>query len=181
MKKRAAAPRGAQKPFLLYLGYKAVHYPFTPAPRHARRYEGKKIPYLTLARIVYQHQIWLGIPITQPEAYKEQGLTSLAVFAEPDKKFAAYAKTKKLNMLYALDPKKESWKVFGTKTMPSNFLIDKGGKVVAISKGCNPDGLKAMSLSGETAKLVNAEEVDVTLGIEPGSERKERRQRDNEK
>ena len=37
--------RPADQPFLLYLGYKAVHYPFTPAPRHATRYEGRKIPY----------------------------------------------------------------------------------------------------------------------------------------
>jgi N-acetylglucosamine-6-sulfatase len=33
------------KPFLLYLSYKAVHYPFQPAPRHAGRYHGKPIPY----------------------------------------------------------------------------------------------------------------------------------------
>lgn len=37
--------RGSDDPFLLYLSYKAVHYPFTPAPRHAKRYEGKPIPY----------------------------------------------------------------------------------------------------------------------------------------
>ena len=37
--------RPTDQPFLLYLGYKAVHYPFTPAPRHATRYEGRKIPY----------------------------------------------------------------------------------------------------------------------------------------
>lgn len=37
--------RDKEKPFFLYLSYKAVHYPFTPAPRHAKRYEGKKIPY----------------------------------------------------------------------------------------------------------------------------------------
>lgn len=101
------------------------------------------------------------------EAYKEQGLTSLAVFAEPDDEFAAYAKTKKLNMLYALDPNRESWKVFGTKTMPSNFLIDKGGKIVAISKGCNPEGLKAMALGGQAAKLVNADEVDISRTVTP--------------
>jgi N-acetylglucosamine-6-sulfatase len=35
----------SSKPFLLYLSYKAVHYPFTPAARHAKRYQGKKIPY----------------------------------------------------------------------------------------------------------------------------------------
>jgi peroxiredoxin len=115
------------------------------------------------------------------DAYKGQGLTSIAIFAEPDAKFAEYVKTKELNMLYALDPKRESWKVFGTRTMPSNFLIEKGGKVVAISKGCNPDGLKAMTLSGETAKLVDAETVDVTAGIEPGSERKKRRKKNRKK
>lgn len=37
--------RDEDKPFFLYLSYKAVHYPFTPAPRHAKRYEGKKIVY----------------------------------------------------------------------------------------------------------------------------------------
>lgn len=101
------------------------------------------------------------------EAYKEQGLTSLAVFAEPDEKFAAYAETKKIDMRYALDPKKESWKVFGTQTMPSNFLIEKGGKVVAITKGCNPEGLKAMALGSEAAKLVSADEVDLTKNVTP--------------
>ncbi len=100
-------------------------------------------------------------------AYKEQGLTSLAVFAEPDEKFAEYAKTNKLDMRYALDPKRESWKVFGTKTMPSNFLIQKGGKIVAVSKGCNPEGLKALALGTEAAKLVSAEEVDLTKNVTP--------------
>ncbi|QEG39732.1 sulfatase family protein [Roseimaritima ulvae] len=34
-----------QSPFLLYLSYKAVHYPFQPSPRHQRRYQGKEIDY----------------------------------------------------------------------------------------------------------------------------------------
>ena len=38
------------------------------------------------------------------EAYKKRGLISIAVFAEPDKKFAKYVKKKKLKMQYALDP-----------------------------------------------------------------------------
>ena len=37
--------RPAKKPFFLYLGYKAVHYPFQPAPRHNERYTGKAIDY----------------------------------------------------------------------------------------------------------------------------------------
>ena len=61
------------------------------------------------------------------DAYKKEGIKLVAVFAEPDEKFAKYVKTKKLNMQYALDPKKSSWQVFGNKTMPSNFLIETGG------------------------------------------------------
>ncbi len=33
------------KPFFLQVGYKAVHYPFQPPPRHAERYSDKKIDY----------------------------------------------------------------------------------------------------------------------------------------
>src|SRR5207237_1671276 len=70
------------------------------------------------------------------EAYKPHGLVSIAVFKEPDAKVAAYVREKKLNMLYAVDTKGESWNVFETKTMPTNVLIDKGGKVMAIAAGC---------------------------------------------
>ncbi len=39
------------KPFFLQVGYKAVHYPFQPAPRHKGRYAGKPIDYPeTMAR-----------------------------------------------------------------------------------------------------------------------------------
>ena len=65
------------------------------------------------------------------DAYKSQGLISLLVFKEPDEKMKKYAADKKLNMLYAVDPKGESWGTFQTKAMPANFLIDKGGKIVA--------------------------------------------------
>ena len=95
------------------------------------------------------------------EAYKKRGLISVAVFAEPDKKFAKYVKKKKLNMQYALDPGKKSWEVFGTKTMPSNFLIEKGGKVAAISKGCDPSGLLLGNLGDKAATLVKTESVDI--------------------
>ena len=37
--------RPKDKPFLLYLSYKAVHYPFQPAPRHEGRYRDKPIDY----------------------------------------------------------------------------------------------------------------------------------------
>jgi N-acetylglucosamine-6-sulfatase len=35
----------ADRPFFLYLSYKAVHYPFTPAPRNAGRYREARIDY----------------------------------------------------------------------------------------------------------------------------------------
>ncbi len=100
------------------------------------------------------------------EAYKGAGLTSLAIFKEPDAKVAAYVKEKKLNMLYAVDTKGESWNVFGTKTMPTNYLIDKGGKVIAVAAGCDPSGLLAKKLSEKAAKTVNAEPVDVKKKVD---------------
>lgn len=95
------------------------------------------------------------------QAYGKAGLTSLAVFREPDNKVAAYVKEKKLNMLYAVDTKGESWKVFDTKTMPTNFLIEKGGKIVSIAPGCDPSGLIAKRLAEKVAKTVKADTVDV--------------------
>ena len=100
------------------------------------------------------------------DAYKKEGIKLVAVFAEPDEKFAKYVKTKKLNMQYALDPKKSSWQVFGTKTMPSNFLIEKGGKVAAISKGCDPSGLIARNLGDKAAKLVKTAKVDIKAQVD---------------
>ena len=100
------------------------------------------------------------------QAYKKNGLVTLAVFREPDAKVAAYAKEKKLDMLYAVDTKGESWKVFETKTMPTNFLIDKGGKIVAVAAGCDPSGLLARKLSEKVAKTVSAEPVDVKAKVE---------------
>lgn len=95
------------------------------------------------------------------DAYKKLGLTSLAIFREPDAKVEKYVKSKKLNMLYAVDSKGNSWKVFKTKTMPSNFLIGADGKVHAIALGCEPGGLIAQSLSKKIAKELKTEKVDV--------------------
>ncbi|MGI8978434.1 MAG: peroxiredoxin family protein [Pirellulaceae bacterium] len=95
------------------------------------------------------------------EAYKAQGLTSLLVFREPDDKVAKYAAEKKLDMLYAVDSKGEAWKVFETKTMPTNFLIEKGGKIISIAAGCEPNGLIANIVSEKAAKVVGVAAVDV--------------------
>ena len=95
------------------------------------------------------------------EGYKDLGLTSIAVFREPDSKVAAYVKEKKLNMLYTVDTKGDAWNTFETKTMPTNFLIEKGGKIVSVAAGCDPSGLLAKKLSEKVAKTVNAEAIDV--------------------
>jgi peroxiredoxin len=100
------------------------------------------------------------------EAYKGRGLTSIAVFREPDKKVEQYVAEKKLKMLYAVDSKGESWNTFQTKTMPSNFLIEKGGKIVSIAKGCDPSGLLAKNLSEKVAKLVGSQAVDVKASVD---------------
>ena len=95
------------------------------------------------------------------KAYEGQGLTSLAIFREPDKKVEAYVKEKNLKMLYAIGTKGESWNVFKTKTMPTNFLIEKGGIVRSIAAGCDPSGLLANKVSEKVAKLLKTETVDV--------------------
>jgi peroxiredoxin len=98
---------------------------------------------------------------TLHKAYKGKGLTSLAIFREPDEKVAKYVKSKKLKMLYAVDSKGKSWKTFQTKTMPTNFLIEKGGRIKAIAAGCDPSGLVADALSKKVAEILKTETADV--------------------
>ncbi len=95
------------------------------------------------------------------KAYEDMGLTSLAIFREPDEKVEAYVKQKKLEMLYAVDTNGDSWKVFETKTMPTNFLIEKGGVIRSIAAGCDPSGLLANKVSEKVAELLKTERVDV--------------------
>ena len=99
------------------------------------------------------------------EAYKGQGLTSLYVFKEPDAKMAAYAAEKKLDVLYAVDPKGESWGTFQTRSMPTNFLIERGGKIVSIAAGCDASGLLANVVSERAGKLLKTEAVDVKARV----------------
>lgn len=105
-------------------------------------------------------------------AYKEKGLISLAVFKEADAKIESYVKEKKLNMLYAVDPKGDSWKIFQTKAMPSNFLIEKGGRISAISTGCDTSGLLARGLGDKAAKLVGTEKVDIKTVVDQKTKKK---------
>ena len=106
------------------------------------------------------------------EAYKDQGLQSLLIFKEPDAKMAKYAQDKKLNMLYAVDPKGASWTVFQTKAMPANFLIEKGGKIVSIATGCDPSGILANTVSQQAAKTLGKKVVDVKKEVEETKSRK---------
>ncbi|MDB5387480.1 MAG: thiol-disulfide oxidoreductase [Planctomycetaceae bacterium] len=100
-------------------------------------------------------------------AYKDQGLTSLLIFKEPDEKMAKYAVDKKLSsMLYAVDSKGESWKTFQTTKMPTNFLIAKGGKISSIAAGCDPSGLLANKVSEKAAKVIGAEVVNVQKNVD---------------
>jgi len=56
----------ADQPFFLYLSFKAVHYPFQPAPRHRGRFEGQEIDYPeTMANTERNYQ-------TQPHWVRER-------------------------------------------------------------------------------------------------------------
>jgi peroxiredoxin Q/BCP len=92
--------------------------------------------------------------------YKKAGLTCVAIFKEPDEKIVKYAEEKKITMLYGVDPKGAAWEVFQTKTMPTNFLINKGGEIIAIANGCDPSGLIAKNLSDKISKTLGTEAVD---------------------
>jgi peroxiredoxin len=94
-------------------------------------------------------------------AYKKHGVTSVAIFKEPDAKVAKYAADKKINMLYGVDTKGDAWKIFQTTTMPTNFLIGKGGEIIAVAPGCDTSGLVAKKLADRIAQTVNAPAVDV--------------------
>ncbi len=43
--------------------------------------------------------------------------------------------------------------------MPTNILIDKGGKIIAVVPGCTPNGKNAQALSAQVAKLLGVEEA----------------------
>jgi len=61
-----AKERAKDKPFFLYLSFKAPHYPFQPAPRHKGIYRDKPIPYpQTMARTEQNLR-------TQPKWVKER-------------------------------------------------------------------------------------------------------------
>ena len=94
-------------------------------------------------------------------AYEAKGLKTLAVFREKPDATSDYATKKDIKFLWLADPKGELWKTFDTKAMPTNILIDKGGRVVKVVPGCTADGKNAQALSKEIATLLKTEEVKV--------------------
>ena len=94
-------------------------------------------------------------------AYNDRGLRTVAVFKEKPEAASSYAVKKGLRFLWLADPNGELWKTFDAKAMPTNILIDKGGKVVKVVPGCTKDGKNAQLLSGEIAKLLQTAEAPV--------------------
>lgn len=95
------------------------------------------------------------------EAYNSKGLQTVAVFRETPEALDSYAVKKGLNFLFLADPKGAMWKTFDSKAMPTNILIDKGGKVVRVVPGCKTDGANAQLLSNEIATLLQTSAVTV--------------------
>ena len=94
-------------------------------------------------------------------AYNGKGLRTVAVFREKPEDLESYVVKKDVKFLWLSDPKGELWKTFDAKAMPTNILIDKGGKVVKVLPGCGKGGKNAQVLSAEIARLLQTEEAVV--------------------
>jgi peroxiredoxin len=94
-------------------------------------------------------------------AYDAKGFKTLAVFQEEPEALQSYVEKKDIQFLWLADPKGAAWKTFDAKTMPTNILIDKGGKVVKIVAGCAKDGKNAQVLSAEISKLLKTDEAKI--------------------
>jgi len=94
-------------------------------------------------------------------AYNGKGLQTVAVFREKPEAASNYAVKKDLKFTFLSDPKGELWKTFDTTAMPTNILIDKGGKVIKVVTGCNKEGKNAQTLSAEISKLLKTDEAVV--------------------
>ncbi len=94
-------------------------------------------------------------------AYNTKGLQTIAVFREKPEAADSYAVKKDVKFMWLADPKGEMWKTFDAKVMPTNILIDKGGRIVKVVPGCTKDGKNAQVLSGEIAKLLQTPEAPI--------------------
>lgn len=96
-------------------------------------------------------------------AYDAKGLRTVAVFKEKPDTAEFYANNMHLKCLWLSDPKGETWKLFGASAMPTNILIEKGGRVVSVVAGCTPDGKNAQAVSAAIARLLRTTEVEVAV------------------
>lgn len=94
-------------------------------------------------------------------AYGAKGLQTLAVFQEKPEAASNYVQKKGVKFLWVADPQGKLWKTFDTKTMPTNILIDKGGRVVKVLPGCTKDGKNAQTLSTDIGKLLKTDVAQI--------------------
>lgn len=94
-------------------------------------------------------------------AYNTKGLQTLAVFKEDPESADQYAVKNGINFFWVADPKGKLWKTFEAKSMPTNVLIEKGGKIVRVVPGCKTDGKNAQVLSDEIARLLGVPAAQV--------------------
>src|SRR5207249_2178223 len=94
-------------------------------------------------------------------AYNAKGLTTVAVFREKAESLESYTVKKGVSFLWLADPQGDMWKTFDAKAMPTNILIDKGGKVVCVVPGCTYDGRNAQTLSAAIARILGTTEVQI--------------------
>ena len=92
----------------------------------------------------------------------DENVIARALGAVNKKQTRTPAVKKDLRFMWLADPNGELWKTFDAKAMPTNILIDKGGKVVKVVPGCTKDGKNAQLLSGEIARLLQTAEAPVT-------------------
>src|SRR5262245_28761850 len=100
-------------------------------------------------------------------AYDAKGLKTVAVFREKPEAAEGYATKKGVRFLWLEDPNGDLWKTFDATAMPTNILIDKGGRVVKVVIGCQKDGKNAQLLSAEIAKLLRTDVARVADEAKP--------------
>ena len=100
------------------------------------------------------------------DAYNDKGLQTVAVFQEKPEAASTYAVKKGLKFQWLADPKREMWKTFDAKTMPTNILIEKGGKIAAIAAGCDASGLLANKVSEKVARAAGTAAINVKNRVE---------------
>src|SRR5207237_10579204 len=88
-------------------------------------------------------------------AYNDKGWRPMAVSREEAEAAESYVVNKGLKFLRLADARGERWKTSDSTAMPTNILIDKGGRVVRIVPGCTRDGRNAQILSEEIATLLS--------------------------